>query len=100
LQGCGSALAAGGVFFVHQGEKQSSKAAARQGDRCSGERQMWQGGPMANLDTEQFGTDIAAVRRAVRRSAHSEHMRTMLMAATLSAFGMVAVAATLLTNLI
>ncbi len=55
---------------------------------------------MANLDTEQFGTDIAAVRRAVRRSAHSEHMRTMLMAATLSAFGMVAVAATLLTNLI
>ncbi|MHA6298525.1 hypothetical protein [Devosia sp. CAU 1758] len=55
---------------------------------------------MANLDAEQFGTDLAAVRRAVRRSAHSEHLRTMLLAATLSAFGVIAVAATLLTNLI
>ncbi|MBJ3784747.1 hypothetical protein [Devosia sediminis] len=54
---------------------------------------------MANLDSEHL-TDMDSVRRAVRRSAHAQQARVMLLAAGLSAFGMVAVAATLLTNLI
>lgn len=54
---------------------------------------------MASL-SEHFASDMAAVRRAVRHSAHAQHARLMLMAAGLSAFGLVAVAATLLTNLI
>lgn len=54
---------------------------------------------MANLDSQQI-TDIDSIRRAVRRSAHAQRARVMLVAAGLCAFCLVAVAATLLTNLI
>lgn len=52
---------------------------------------------MVNL-SEHFGSELASVRRAVRRSAHAQRARLMLVAAGLSAFGMVAVAAALLIH--
>ena len=55
---------------------------------------------MSNLFSEEFGTDIAAIRRRVRRSAHAHNARVMMVAAGLCAFGLVAVAATLLTSVI
>lgn len=54
---------------------------------------------MANLDSHHLA-DMNSIRRAARRSAHAQQARTMLVAAGLCAFGLVAVAATLLTNLI
>ncbi len=53
---------------------------------------------MANY-SDQF-SDIESIRQRVRRSAHAQRARAMLVAAGLSACGLVAVAATLLTNLI
>ena len=50
--------------------------------------------------SEEFGTDISSIRQRVRRSARAQQARVMLVAAGLCAFGLVAVAATLLTNLI
>ena len=58
------------------------------------------GESMANIYSDDFGTDVESVRRRVRNSAHAQRIRSMLVAASLSAFGMVAVAATLLTQLI
>ena len=55
---------------------------------------------MSNLSSDPFGVDVASLRHSERRSAHAQQARAMLVAACLSAFGMVAVAATLLTNLI
>jgi hypothetical protein len=55
---------------------------------------------MANLSSDPFDVDLATVRRSARRSAHAQQARAMLIAACLSAFGMIAVAATLLSNLI
>mgnify|MGYP001221507012 CR=1 FL=1 len=54
---------------------------------------------MANL-SEPFGTDLAGIRQAVRRSAHAQRARSMLLAAGLSALGLVAIAGTLLANVI
>lgn len=55
---------------------------------------------MANLDLDHKGLDMEAMRRRVRRSAHAQRAQAMLLAAGLSTLGLVAVAATLLTNLI
>jgi hypothetical protein len=55
---------------------------------------------MANLSSNPFGVDLAAIRQDARRSAHAQQARVMLLAAMLTAFGLVAVAATMLTNLI
>lgn len=55
---------------------------------------------MANLDTHSLPEDLSALRSRVRRSAHVQHVRRMMLAAGLSAFGMVAIAAAFLTQMI
>lgn len=55
---------------------------------------------MANLDTQSLPEDISALRSQVRRSAHVQHAKRMMLAAGLCAFGMVAVAAALLTRIV
>jgi hypothetical protein len=55
---------------------------------------------MANLSSDPFGVDLATLRRSQRRSAHAQQARAMLVVACLSAVGMIAVAATLLTNMV
>lgn len=52
---------------------------------------------MANLYSDSFGAGMDAVRR---QTAHTRRARMMMAAAGLCAFGLVAVAATLLINLI
>lgn len=54
---------------------------------------------MANIYSDPFTQNVDTIRRQARHSAHAQRARTMLVAAGISAFGMVAVAATLLTNL-
>lgn len=53
---------------------------------------------MANLDLET--PDIAALRRIARRGRYRHRARLMLAAASLSAASLVAVAATVLGNLL
>lgn len=55
---------------------------------------------MSNLSSDLFRTNLSMIRRQARRGAQAQHIRLMLMAATISAFGVVAVAATMLTQLI
>ncbi|WIJ24697.1 hypothetical protein [Devosia sp. RR2S18] len=43
--------------------------------------------------------DLDIVRRHARRSSHLQHVHTMLLAAGVTAFGLVAVAATMMTTL-
>ncbi|HEV7292736.1 MAG TPA: hypothetical protein VGN79_10490 [Devosia sp.] len=43
--------------------------------------------------------DLEIVRRHARRSNHLQHVHTMLVAAGVTAFGLVAVAATMMTTL-
>jgi hypothetical protein len=50
---------------------------------------------MANLDSHDAGL-VDAARRLARRAGRIDHTQRMLMAAGLSAFGIVAVAATML----
>lgn len=58
------------------------------------------GESMANIHSDGFIGDLNSIRRRVRRSAHAQRARLMLLAAGLCAFGLVAVAATLLTSVI
>jgi hypothetical protein len=55
---------------------------------------------MANLDTHSLPEDLSALRSQLRRSAHVQHAKRMMLAAGLSAFGMVAIAAAFLTRIV
>jgi hypothetical protein len=55
---------------------------------------------MSNISSDLIGSDLDAIRRRARRGAKAQRVRLMLAAAGLTAFGLVAVAATLLANLI
>lgn len=52
---------------------------------------------MANLDTHDSGLKL--VRRRARQSIHVQRAHTMLLAAGLASFGIVAVAAAMMTTL-
>jgi hypothetical protein len=53
---------------------------------------------MANIDLNNH-SDMAAIRRVVRRSDHAHRARIMLAAAGLATMGIVSVAGTLLTKI-
>jgi hypothetical protein len=52
---------------------------------------------VANLDTHETGLKL--VRRRVRQAGHVHHAQVMLVAAGLASFGIVAVAAAMMTTL-
>ena len=54
---------------------------------------------MTNLDTHNTGSQLAALRSAARHSAHVHHAKTMLVASSLAAMTVIAVAATLLIQI-
>ena len=54
---------------------------------------------MANLDIHNSGLQLAALRRAARHSAHVHHAKIMLIASSLAAMTVIAVAGTLLTQI-
>ncbi len=53
---------------------------------------------MANIDFRAFEQDIRAVQQRARRGGHVQRAQAMLIAAGLSALGMVAVAGVLLVS--
>lgn len=55
---------------------------------------------MVNLDTHAIPEDLSELRSHLRRSAHVQNARRMIIAAGLSAFGVIAIAAALLTRIV
>jgi hypothetical protein len=53
---------------------------------------------MAHIDSNDHGLEMA--RRQARQSGYVQHVQVMLMAAGIAAFGIVAVAATVMTTLL
>lgn len=55
---------------------------------------------MAHLDTHEHQTELQAVRQMARQSGHVQRAQSMLLAAGIAAFGIVAVAAAMMTTLL
>jgi hypothetical protein len=55
---------------------------------------------MANLDTHDNHADISEIKRIVRTSGHVQRAQSMVLAATIAAFGIVAIAAAMMTTLL
>ena len=55
---------------------------------------------MAHIDTHDQHDDLHAVRRVARQTGHVQRAQAMLLAAGLAAFGIVAVAAAMMTTLL
>ena len=55
---------------------------------------------MAHLDTHEAGNAIEAARQQARATGYVHHAQVMLLAAGLAAFGIVAVAATMVSTLL
>ena len=55
---------------------------------------------MANLDTHDRDSMLERARQSARQAGHIHHAQVMLVAAGLAAFGIVAVAATMMTTLL
>ena len=55
---------------------------------------------MANLDMHETGNGIEAARQQARATGYVQHAQIMLLAAGLAAFGIVAVAATMVSTLL
>lgn len=54
---------------------------------------------MAHLETHELDGDMRDVRRLARQAGHVQRAQSMLLAAGLAAFGIVAVAAAMMTTL-
>jgi hypothetical protein len=55
---------------------------------------------MAHLDTHETDSALRAARRHTRRMGYMQHAQLMLLAAGLAAFGIVAVAAAMMSTLL
>ncbi|MBU1334534.1 MAG: hypothetical protein ACK4G5_03220 [Devosia sp.] len=55
---------------------------------------------MAHLDTHESADILRAARRRARQSGYLQHVQLMLLAAGLAAFGIVAVAAAMMSTLL
>lgn len=55
---------------------------------------------MANLDTQHLDHNLDVARRQARQSGYLQRAQLMLVAAGIAAFGIVAVAATMMTTLL
>jgi hypothetical protein len=55
---------------------------------------------MANLDMHGTGNGVKAARQQARATGYVQHAQIMLLAAGLAAFGIVAVAATMVSTLL
>jgi hypothetical protein len=55
---------------------------------------------MAHIDTHDGGEGLETARRSARQAGSVQHVQFMLMAAGLAAFGIVAVAAAMVTTLL
>ncbi|WP_156460485.1 hypothetical protein [Devosia sp. Root635] len=55
---------------------------------------------MANIDSDEAESVLMAARRQARASGYVQRAQVMLMAAGIAAFGIVAVAATMMTTLL
>jgi hypothetical protein len=55
---------------------------------------------MANIDSDEAESMLAAARQHARAAGYVQHVQVMLVAAGIAAFGIVAVAATMMTTLL
>ena len=55
---------------------------------------------MAHLDTHEHEGELRAVRQMARQAGHVQRAQGMLLAAGIAAFGIVAVAAAMMTTLL